>query len=55
VLDGRTVADAGGAVLAVRRADGAVLTNPPPDLLLREGDTVLVLEAPALGDASTGR
>jgi voltage-gated potassium channel len=55
VLDGRTVADAGGAVLAVRRADGAVLTNPPPDLLLREGDTVLVLEAPALGDGSTER
>ncbi|MDH5224671.1 MAG: NAD-binding protein [Actinomycetota bacterium] len=39
----RTVADAGSPVLAVRHGDGEVVTNPPGDLVLREGDTVLVL------------
>jgi voltage-gated potassium channel len=46
-LDGRTIADAGAPVLAVRHADGRVVANPPGDLTLREGDTVLVLAVPA--------
>ena len=51
-LDGRAVADVGGSVLVVRRANGEVVANPHDDLLLREGDTVLVLTAQA---AATGR
>ncbi|MGZ5350766.1 MAG: potassium channel family protein [Actinomycetota bacterium] len=46
-LDGRAVADVGGSVLVVRRANGEVVANPHDDLLLREGDTVLVLTAQA--------
>jgi voltage-gated potassium channel len=44
-LDGRTVADVPGAVLALRRADGAVTAAPPRDAVLRAGDVVLVLAA----------
>ena len=44
-LDGRLVADAGGPVLAVRRVGGQVIANPAGDLVLAEGDTVLVLAA----------
>jgi voltage-gated potassium channel len=46
-LDGRTVADAGEPVLAVRHADGRIVANPPASLALHEGDTVLVLAATA--------
>jgi voltage-gated potassium channel len=44
-LDGRAVGEAGGSVLAVRRSSGETIANPPADMLLREGDTVLVLAA----------
>lgn len=50
-LVGRPVADAGGPVLAVRRVGGQVIANPAGDLVLAEGDTVLVLAAEP---ASTG-
>ncbi len=42
-LDGRTVADAPGPVLALRRSDGEVLAPPPPDAPLGAGDVVLLL------------
>lgn len=44
-LRGQRVADAGAAVLAVRRSDGATVPNPPRDLVLESGDVVLLLEA----------
>jgi voltage-gated potassium channel len=44
-LADRAVADAGAPVLAVRHADGRVTASPPGDLVLREGDTVLMLGA----------
>ena len=40
---GRGIAEAGLAVLAVRRATGEVIANPAPDTTLQAGDTVLVL------------
>ncbi len=47
VLVGRSVndADIGAPVLALRRPDGSVIANPPPDQRLAEGDVVLVLGA----------
>jgi voltage-gated potassium channel len=50
-LADRAVVDAGAPVLAVRHADGRVVASPPGDLVLREGDTVLVLGA-ARGEGS---
>ncbi|MGZ8631003.1 MAG: potassium channel family protein [Actinomycetota bacterium] len=47
-LVGRRVADAGGPVLALRHRSGEIVANPPGDLELSEGDTVLVL-APETG------
>ena len=51
-LADRAVADAGAPVLAVRHADGRVIASPPEDLVLREGNTVLVLGTDRVG---TGR
>ncbi|MEX0984598.1 MAG: potassium channel protein [Actinomycetota bacterium] len=42
-LAGRTVADAPGPVLAIRRDDGEVLATPGPATPLRWGDLVLML------------
>jgi len=42
-LAGRTVADAPGAVLAIRRTDGEVEPSPAPEVQLGEGDVVLLL------------
>jgi voltage-gated potassium channel len=42
-LDGRTVADAPAAVLALRRLDGEVLAAPSGGTLLAVGDVVLLL------------
>jgi len=53
-LDGRPLSDAGGPVLAVRRMNGEVIANPAGDLVLAEGDTVLVLAAEAAA-ADPGR
>lgn len=53
-LDGATVAEAhlreqvGITVLAVRRADGRMSVNPPPDLELLAGDTLIALGGGAL-------
>jgi voltage-gated potassium channel len=46
---GRAVddADIGAPILALRRADGSVIPNPPGDQRLAAGDVVLIL-----GDAS---
>jgi K+/H+ antiporter YhaU regulatory subunit KhtT len=44
-LAGRTVADAPGSVLAIRRVDGSVEAAPGPDTTLEGGDVVLVLPA----------
>jgi voltage-gated potassium channel len=46
-LAGRRVADAGAPVLALRRRSGETVANPPADLELAEGDTVLMLAAEA--------
>jgi K+/H+ antiporter YhaU regulatory subunit KhtT len=53
-LLGRTVAAAGGTapVLAVRRADGAVVASPSPDLVLAAGDLLLQL-AEGTGERTT--
>jgi voltage-gated potassium channel len=42
-LDGSTVADAPGPVLAIRRAGGAVTTTPEPTSTLAGGDVILLL------------
>ncbi|HET9672600.1 MAG TPA: potassium channel protein [Actinomycetota bacterium] len=42
-LVGRQVGELDGSVLAIRRSDGRVHANPPADLVLEEGDVVLVL------------
>ena len=42
-LVGRPVGHAGAPVLALRRLSGEVVSNPPGDLELAEGDTMLVL------------
>ena len=42
-LVGRPVGHAGAPVLALRRLSGEVVANPPGDLELAEGDTMLVL------------
>jgi voltage-gated potassium channel len=42
-LDGVTVADAPGPVLAIRRASGAVTTTPEPTSTLESGDVILLL------------
>ena len=42
-LVGRPVGHAGAPVLALRRLTGEVVANPPGDLELAEGDTMLVL------------
>lgn len=48
-LAGKTVQDAPGSVLAIRRADGQVEAGPSSDLELREGDVVLLLRDPRHG------
>jgi len=44
-LEGKTIAEARGSAtaLAVRHADGALVTDPPEDLRLRTGDLLLVM------------
>jgi voltage-gated potassium channel len=46
---GRTVADVrgGGVIPAVRRADGHVLPQPPPETVLHAGDVVIAMGTPA--------
>jgi voltage-gated potassium channel len=46
---GRTVADVrgGGVIPAVRRADGQVLPQPPPETVLHAGDVVIAMGTPA--------
>jgi voltage-gated potassium channel len=44
-LAGRTVADAPGPVLAIRRPDGAVTTTPEPTTPLAGGDVILLLRS----------
>ena len=44
-LDGRTVADAPGPVLAIRRAGGAVMTAPEASAPLSNGDVILLLRS----------
>jgi voltage-gated potassium channel len=46
-LVSRSVAAAGAPVLAIRRADGRVVTNPQPSETLGTGDVVLLLSAAA--------
>jgi voltage-gated potassium channel len=47
-LVGRRVGDVESPVLALKRRDGEVVANPPGDLELAQGDTMLVLAEPAL-------
>jgi voltage-gated potassium channel len=47
-LAGRRVRDVSSPVLALKRHGGEVVANPPGDLELAEGDTVLVLAEAAL-------
>jgi voltage-gated potassium channel len=49
---GRTVADVrgGGVIPAVRRADGEVLPQPPPETVLHAGDVVIAMGTPATLD-----
>ena len=44
-LEGRTVADAPGAVLAIHHADGAVTPKPEPTATLSNGDVILLLRS----------
>lgn len=48
-LVGRSVAEVGAPVLALRRTDGVIHASPAADTLLEDGDVVLVL----IADAST--
>jgi voltage-gated potassium channel len=48
-LVGAAVDAAGVPVLALRRADGAVVASPSPDTLVRAGDTVLLLRGASRG------
>ncbi len=41
---------AGMTILAVWRADGRMLVNPPPDTILKHGDTLIVLGSRAAAD-----